>query len=59
LKTSCENCSKDFNPKKNPASKRAITVAAAGSGAAVGSSFGIAGNDERVVPAWANEFRYR
>jgi hypothetical protein len=43
IKTSCENCSKEFDPRRNAASRRAITVAAAGSGAALGSGIGIAG----------------
>lgn len=42
LRTTCKRCSHGFNPKRHPASARAITVASAGGGAALGAKIGIA-----------------
>lgn len=42
MKADCDECLEEFNPKKNPASKRAITISGAGTGAVAGSSVGIA-----------------
>jgi outer membrane lipoprotein SlyB len=42
VKAVCDGCTEEFNPKKNAASKRAITLSGAGTGAMAGSSVGIA-----------------
>lgn len=42
LRTTCKQCSNKFDPKTNPASARAITIAGAGVGAAGGAKIGIA-----------------
>lgn len=48
-KTTCPECNDEFDPRENPASKKAATVAGAGTGAVVGSSLGIAGGLFGVV----------